>query len=73
MKDLLPYADFQWEENVNDIDIMNIASDSERGYILEVDLEYPSEYHDSHNQYPLAPDHFIPTITEILQYNDHIG
>ena len=25
-------------------------------YILEVDLEYPSEFHDLHNDYPLAPE-----------------
>ena len=26
------------------------------GYILEVDLEHPSELHDMHNDYPLAPE-----------------
>ena len=25
------------------------------GHFLEVDLEYPSELHDSHNDCPLAP------------------
>ena len=24
--------------------------------MLEIDLEYPSELHDSHNDYPLAPE-----------------
>ena len=24
--------------------------------ILEVDLEYPTELHDKHNEYPLAPE-----------------
>ena len=25
-------------------------------YILEVDIEYPSQFHKSHNDYPLAPE-----------------
>ena len=27
-----------------------------RGLILEVDLEYPRELHDLHNDYPAAPE-----------------
>ena len=34
--------------------LMNIKSDSSAGYILEVDLDYPQELHDIHNDYPLA-------------------
>ena len=33
---------------------MNIKSNSSSGYILEVDLEYPQELHDIHNDYLLA-------------------
>lgn len=29
----------------------------ETGYILEVDLDYPEKLHESHNSFPLAPEH----------------
>ena len=39
-----------------DIDVMDVADDSEDGYILEVDLEYLAHLHDAHNDYPLAQE-----------------
>ena len=32
------------------------TSNSSKGGVLEVDLEYPKELHNLHNDYPLAPD-----------------
>ena len=54
----LPYANFKWVKNINKIrqKLMNIKSNSSTGYTPEVDLEYPQELHDIHNDYPLAPE-----------------
>jgi hypothetical protein len=40
MSQYLPYGKFKWL-NDTDIDMLNIPDDSDTGYILEVDLEYP--------------------------------
>jgi hypothetical protein len=51
MSQKMPYGDFEWVE-VTSLDDL----DSNYGYILEVDLRYPSELHNLHNDYPLAPE-----------------
>ena len=35
---------------------MDISDTSSKGCIFEVDLEYPENLHDFHNDYPLAPE-----------------
>ena len=58
MSEPQPCGGFNWlnEEQVNNFDVMQVPDDSEIGYILEVDLEYPQELHEKHNDYPLAPE-----------------
>ena len=34
---------------------MNVSNDSPKGYILEVDPEYPKKLHDKHSDYPILP------------------
>ena len=34
----------------------SISENSSIGYVLQVDHEYPSELHEMHNDYPLAPE-----------------
>ena len=35
---------------------MSINDKNPIGYFLEVDLEYPEELHELHNDFPLAPE-----------------
>ena len=41
---------------VKNVDGFDVVLISQIGYILEVDLEYPDELHELHNDYPLAPE-----------------
>ena len=58
MSQYLPYSGFKWlsEKEINIFCLNSISENSSVGYILEVDIEYPSELHDLYNDYPLAPE-----------------
>ena len=64
MSQLLPTHGFKWMKNLTKETVMAILEQSNhsminpkkgRGYIFEVDLDYPSDLWGSHNDYPLAP------------------
>ena len=54
----LSINNLKWVKNIDKIEqkLMRIKNNSSTGYVLEVDLEYPQELHDIHNDYPLAPE-----------------
>ena len=58
MSQYLPYGGFKWVEVNNETvnRILNKSDNSLHGYFLEVDLDYPEELHDIHNNYPMAPE-----------------
>ena len=62
----LPIRNYEWltPEEIESFDIMAVDGDSELGYGLEVDLEYPEHLHYLHNDLPLAPE------TTNIFYND---
>ena len=39
-----------------EFDLNKYSNSSSKGFVLELDLEYPKESHKLHNDYPLAPD-----------------
>ena len=47
---------------------MSVNEKSDVGYILEVDLKYPKELHESHNDYPLAPEKLTVTNNILSNY-----
>ena len=60
MRQYLPTGGFVWvdvTERENWVGfIVQQKDEQEEGYFLEVDLEYPEELHDTHNNYPCAPE-----------------
>ena len=54
MSEYLPYGGFKWLKNVDELDVMSTSEKSPIGYFLEVDLEYPDELYELHNDCPLA-------------------
>lgn len=62
MQKPLPFGGFRWleEEEFQHINLDELAEDSPKGYILEVDLEYPEEIHGDHKDLPFCPEHMAP-------------
>ena len=57
----LPYGGFEWLTNVDDYFNFDISNHSPVGYILEVDLDYPEEIHDTHSDLPFCSEHSKPS------------
>ena len=55
MSKFLPTSGFKWID-LKDFDLNEYISNSSKGCVLEVDLEYPKELWELHIDYPLAPD-----------------
>ena len=58
MSQYLPTGGFKWmsEKQINKINLAQYNEDSNKGLLIEVDLEYPKELHDNHNDYPVAAE-----------------
>ena len=74
MSQQLPTHGFSWMKNITKEKVMEILEKANhsmsnlgrKGYIFEVDLEYPEHLWDKHNDYPLAPERLIVNGVEKL-------
>ena len=58
MSEPLPVNGFEWMEDLSKIDedfIKSYDKDSDKGCVLEVDIEYPRNLHDLHSDLPFLP------------------
>ena len=59
MSKKLPVDGFEWIEDLSTIDedfIKNYDEDSDVGYFIEADVEYPKEIHALHSDLPFLPE-----------------
>ena len=68
MSEYLSYGGYKWLKNVDEFDVMSISEKSPIGYFLKVDLEYPDELHELHNDYPLAPEKLAVSSDMLSKY-----
>ena len=57
---------FKWLKNVDGFDVNSISEKNPIGFFVEVDLEYPNELHELHNDYPLAPEKLAVISSDML-------
>ena len=56
MSQKLTVNNFEWVENIHQKLIKIYDENSDKGYIIEVDVEYPKHLHDLHNNLPFLPE-----------------
>ena len=61
MSQYLPYGQFKWlnQKEIDKFDLNSIEENSYDEYVLEVDLKYPNELYEMHNDYALAPKKYL--------------
>ena len=79
MSQPLPTGGFKWVD-VNPNEISELATRTYKGYVLEVDVSYPKDLHDSHNDLPFmcekmeinGVEKLIPNLMDKKNYVIHI-
>ena len=79
MSQPLPTEGFKWVD-VNPNEISELATRTDKGYILEVDVSYPKDLYNSHNDLPLmcermeinGVEQLVPNLRDKKSYIIHI-
>ena len=73
MSQPLAKAGFRFLDD-KELNVLNIADDNPKGYLLEASLRYPKQQHGTHNSFPVAPvrrvilnDEFLPYAKKLWQ------
>eukprot|EP00102_Acyrthosiphon_pisum_P023401 XP_016660611.1 PREDICTED: uncharacterized protein LOC100574819 [Acyrthosiphon pisum] len=76
MSKYLPYGDFNWvnPDFFDEDRILGMKEEQETGYLFEVDLIYPEELHEKHNDLPYCPENTfdgtkLPKLLTTLYYD----
>ncbi|CAG8690225.1 360_t:CDS:2, partial [Gigaspora rosea] len=78
MMQSMPTGGHRWITAEETSDLFNkitkceIPDNAEKGYILEVDLDYPYKLHKAHTSYPLAPENIEISKDEMSKYGQEI-
>ena len=56
----IPYKNIKFDNDVTLPAILNTPDDSEIGYMVEADLEFPEKFHNKYRMFPPAPESIIP-------------
>ncbi|MFM7981022.1 MAG: hypothetical protein ACKPKO_17065, partial [Candidatus Fonsibacter sp.] len=62
MSQSLPLYYLRFEEGTSLNKILKTPDDSHKGYIVEVDLEFPQRLHDKFKEFPPAPKSLTPKL-----------
>ena len=79
MSQPLPTGGLKWVD-VNPNEISDLATRTDKGYVLEVDVSYPKDLHDSHNDLPFmcermevnGVEKLVPNLRDKKSYVIHI-
>ena len=69
----LPKSGFKWKRVMpTEEEILNKKENAKKGWILEVDLEYPADLHKEHNSYPLAAEKKVVKKENMSDYQKNL-